>query len=67
MIVEPSEEYRPLKSRSVFVDKTIANLNDFAKENGSTYKMLKIFNPWLRAHKLTVKPGKKYEILFPDR
>ena len=65
MYVEPSEEYKPLKSRSVTVDKTIPDLTDFAKENGSTYKMLKIYNPWLRAHKLTVKPGKKYEILFP--
>ena len=65
MIVEPSEEYKPLRSRSVTVDKTIPNLTDFAKENGSSYKMLKIYNPWLRAHKLTVKPGKKYEILFP--
>jgi len=65
MIVEPSEEYRPLKSRTVIVDKTIPNLTEFAKENKSSYKMLKIYNPWLRAHKLTVKPGKKYEILFP--
>lgn len=65
MTVEPGEEYKPLKSRVVTVDKTIPNLTDFAKENGSSYKMLKIFNPWLRAHKLTVKPGKKYEILFP--
>jgi len=66
MIIEPSEEYKPLRSRTVVVDKTIPNLTDFAKENGSSYKMLKIYNPWLRAHKLTVKPGKKYEILFPN-
>lgn len=65
MIVEPSEEYKPLKSRSVTVDKSIPDLTSFAKENGTSYKMLKIYNPWLRAHKLTVKPGKKYEILFP--
>ena len=60
-----SEEYRPLKSRIVEVDKTIDNLTEFAKANNSTYKMLKIYNPWLRAHKLTVKNGKKYEIAFP--
>ncbi len=47
------------------MDQSIANLNDFAKENHSTYKMLKMYNPWLRAHKLTVKPGKRYEIQFP--
>ena len=65
LMVEPSDEYKPLQSRIVEVDKTIDNLADFAKENSSTYKMLKIYNPWLRAHKLTVKPGKKYEIAFP--
>ena len=64
-MISSSEEYKPLKSRTVVVDQSIANLNDFAKENHSTYKMLKMYNPWLRAHKLTVKPGKRYEIQFP--
>jgi len=65
LMLSTSEEYKPLRSRIVEVDKTIDNLTDFAKANNSTYKMLKIYNPWLRAHKLTVKPGKKYEIEFP--
>jgi membrane-bound lytic murein transglycosylase D len=65
IILDAGEEYRPLKSKTMIVDKTIENLTDFAKENGSTYKMLKIYNPWLRAHKLTVRPGKSYEIAFP--
>lgn len=65
LILEPGEEYKPLKSRTVVVDKTIENLATFAKENNTTYKMLKIYNPWLRAHKLTVKAGKSYEIAFP--
>ncbi len=58
-MLEPTEEYVPLKSRLVTVDKTIDNLADFARANNSTYKMLKIYNPWLRGHKLTVKAGKK--------
>ena len=66
LIIEPGEEYKPLKSRTVVVDKTVDNLATFAKENNSTYKMLKIYNPWLRAHKLTVKAGKSYEIQFPN-
>lgn len=65
IVLDQGEEYKPLKSRIVTVDKSIANLTDFAKENGTSYKMLKIYNPWLRAHKLTVKPGKKYDIAFP--
>jgi hypothetical protein len=65
MIVEPGEEYKPLKYRTVTVDKTIVNLTEFAKANNTTYKMLKIYNPWLRDHKLTVKGGKTYEIQLP--
>ncbi len=64
-ILESSEEYKPLKSRTIQVDKTIPDLAVWAIENKTTYKMLKIYNPWLRAHKLTVKAGKQYEIMLP--
>jgi len=62
---ELSEDFKPLKARKIEVDHTIDNLNDFARANNTTYKMLKIYNPWLRAHKLTVKQGKTYEIALP--
>ncbi len=65
IILEEGEEYSPLKTRTVTVSETIPNLTEFAKANGSTYKMLKIYNPWLRAHKLTVRNGKTYDIAFP--
>ena len=61
-----SADFKPLKTRTITVEKTIENLNDFAKSNNTTYKMLKIYNPWLRAHKLTVRPGKRYEISLPE-
>lgn len=66
LYLEPGEEYKPLKGRTILVDKSIPNLADFAKENNVSYKMLKIYNPWLRAQKLTVKPGKTYEIVLPN-
>ncbi len=66
LVIEQEDQYRPLKSRMVVVDKTVENLTEFAKANNSTYKMLKIYNPWLRGHKLTVKAGKSYEIAFPN-
>lgn len=66
MMIGPDDEYKPLKYRTVMVDRTIPNLTDFAKENGTSYKMLKIYNPWLRGHKLPVKPGKTYEVKFPQ-
>jgi hypothetical protein len=65
MMIEEGDEYKPLKTRTVMVDKSITNLTEFAVANGTSYKMLKIYNPWLRDRKLTVKPGKTYEIQLP--
>ena len=38
---------------------------DFAIKNGTTYKMLRMLNPWLRSRSLPVRPGKVYEIKLP--
>ena len=64
-MIEPAEAYKPLKGKDVEVTTTIPDLAVWAKANNTSYKMLKIYNPWLRAHKLTVKPGKKYTIQLP--
>jgi hypothetical protein len=64
-VVEPSEEYKPVPTKKITVTETISNLADFARNNGSNYKMLKLLNPWLRNHTLTVRQGKKYEIELP--
>ncbi len=64
-ILNSGEPFQPVKTRTVTVDTTIKDLAEFSIANGSNYKMLKLLNPWLRAHSLTVKPGKMYEIEFP--
>ena len=66
-VLEAGEQYKPLQYRTLVADKTIDNLAGYAIQNNSSYKMLKIYNPWLRAHKLTVKPGKQYEIHLPQQ
>lgn len=63
--LEDHEQYAPVKTRSVEVKSSITNLAAFARENGTTYKMLKFLNPWLRERSLKVKPGKTYTILLP--
>jgi membrane-bound lytic murein transglycosylase D len=60
------ERYRPVKTRMVTVTSSVPNLAQFAKENGSNYRMLKLTNPWLRGRSLTVKPGKSYQIEIPE-
>jgi hypothetical protein len=47
------------------VDKDVKDLVAFAKDQGISYKVLKMFNPWLRDTKLNVKRGKVYTITVP--
>ena len=64
-VLPESEQYDPLTTRTIIVNQSIPNLSTFAKENGTSYKMLKWLNPWLRAKSLHVKAGKTYTILLP--
>lgn len=57
--------YRPIRTEVVNVTSSIASITDFAKRHGTSYYHLKEFNPWLRADKLTVRPGTTYKIEIP--
>ena len=50
---------------TVHIDGPVANLADLAIKNGTTYRMLKVYNPWLIGSSLTNKSGKRYEIRIP--
>ncbi len=64
-ILDPKDTYMPLETKILKIDTSIANLADFAEAQGSSYKILKVMNPWLRSRNLTVKNGKSYEIELP--
>ena len=49
----------------VEVSGAVANWGDFAREHGTHYRMLKLYNPWLIDNKLTNKAGKTYKIKIP--
>ena len=60
--------YPPLdKFALVTVDTSIASLGDFAKQFGVSYRMLKLYNPWLRDWKLSNPKGKTYDIKIPKQ
>ena len=65
--VEPNHAlYKPLDDCLVLtIDKTIPNLGTYALEHGTSYRMLKIYNPWLISSRLTVAAGKTYQIKVP--
>ncbi|WP_176956102.1 lytic transglycosylase domain-containing protein [Catalinimonas alkaloidigena] len=61
-----SDLYQQEPVRKVTVDSTIADLTTWAIDQGINYKLLKLYNPWLRANTLTVKEeGKSYVIDIP--
>lgn len=58
--------YEPYRYREVLVEDDISDLPRFAREQGTTYRSLKEFNPWLRNNKLKIPRGKKYLIAIPE-
>jgi membrane-bound lytic murein transglycosylase D len=58
--------YHPLTDyHALTVDTSIPNLGTYALEHGTSYRMLKVYNPWLTSNNLTVPPGKTYQIKVP--
>ena len=65
--IDGKELYAPFEYTEVAVDSSITSLADFAKQMGTNYKMLKIFNPWLRDFNLVNKHKKTYYIKIPKQ
>ena len=51
---EQIELYEPIPTRKIQVKSSISDLKQWAKSNGSNYRMLKVLNPWILSDKLTV-------------
>jgi membrane-bound lytic murein transglycosylase D len=64
--VEEEDLFQRIPCHEVTVDGPVENFADFAREHGTNYKLLKIFNPWLRDNKLTNQKGKTYHINIPQ-
>ena len=65
-ILDNEDLYHPIKTRSVLVNSSIDDLAQYAIDNGTNYKTLRLLNPWIRSNSLLVRKGKQYEILFPN-
>lgn len=63
-----SEEYgyNALPSRPFIVTSTIADLPAFALEQGTNYKTLRYYNPWIKSYDLTVPQGKEFVLQLPE-
>lgn len=64
--LEKADAWQPLPDAyEVEVTGAIENLGDFANKYGTTYRMLKIYNPWLRSYKLVNARRKTYLVKIP--
>ncbi|HMP31019.1 MAG TPA: lytic transglycosylase domain-containing protein, partial [Saprospiraceae bacterium] len=64
--LDEGDYYQPYDQvKKVVVDQTKSNLADFAKAQGTTYRMLRYYNPWIIGDKLTVV-NKSYTLTLPQ-
>ena len=64
--IEDEDKYPALdKFDQIEVSGAVENWGDFAKKYGTTYRMLKVYNPWLVSSSLTNKAKEKYIIKLP--
>lgn len=63
--IKNSDLYPPMPTNTLVVSTPIEDLNAFAEQNGSSLKMLKELNPWLRKNSLMNSKLKSYEIKIP--
>ncbi len=64
--VNPADLYPTLKYHTISIDSSITNLAEFASQQGTSYKHLKNFNPWMINTSLPNAHQKVYSIKIPD-
>ena len=60
-----ADKYPPLPTRPVNVSTPIPDLADWALRNGTTYKMLRVLNPWIKGRSLSASAARPYVIHLP--
>jgi hypothetical protein len=63
--IAAKDKYNVIPTKKVAVRRSIDNLVTFAKAQEVNYKILKIYNPWLRSIRLENPTRKKYVIEIP--
>ena len=63
--LDKEDLYDPVEIRTIEVDSAILSLAAFAQNEGTTYKNVKLLNPWLRKPYLKNRYKKSYQIDLP--
>lgn len=66
--IDDKDKYAPLdKYEEVETSEYVKNWGDFAKKHNTTYRMIKVYNPWLVSNALSNKAKKKYIVRLPKK
>jgi membrane-bound lytic murein transglycosylase D len=63
--IDEDDLYLPLPTHEITISGPVNDLADFAIARGINYKILKMYNPWLRDNVLTNEQNKTYTIELP--
>ena len=63
--LRPCDLYPTLPTRTATLSGQNVDLYEFAKSNGTTYKVLRAYNPWITTDKLINKANKSYTVKLP--
>lgn len=64
-VLKKEQLYKPHRVKLVKEENAIPNLAQWAKAHGTTYKDVKLLNPWILKRELPASKGKPYEIAIP--
>lgn len=64
--VDEEDLYAPMPAyKEITVSGAVASWADFAQTHNTTYRMIRIYNPWIRSSSLTNKYKKTYQVRVP--
>jgi len=64
--IDSDKLFPPLRYKEVDVKGAVSNWSDFARQHKTNFKILKIYNQWIRANMLHNKAGKSYKVKVPE-
>jgi hypothetical protein len=65
--IKDDELYKPLKSFEIILDSSVNDFADYSIALGLNYKILKLYNPWLRDNTLSNRNRKVYKVKIPEK
>ncbi len=65
--IPKKNRYFPIPTEKISIDSSITDLPQFAINLGINYKLLRLFNPWIRKYQLTNKEKKVYVFEIPKK